>query len=140
MPTPQADTTSGLGPSSPHPPPWQGAEPGVVDRGWGKGLWAACTGCVASSAWGSYPSWMNSSRAAHSDTNCGRPLLRTTKDRMGRRSSAPLLDRGADGWGLQAEGLLNRQTPKPQLSPWRGPGLAGCLLCTSTTPALAQST
>lgn len=56
----------------------------------------------------SYPSWMNSSRAAHSDTSWGRPLLSTTKDRMGSRSSAPLqgaqrVDLSKSGVGAQAE-------------------------------------
>ena len=38
-----------------------------------------------------YPSWMNSSRAAHSDTSWGESQRRATYDRMGSRSSAPLL-------------------------------------------------
>lgn len=58
---------------------------------------------------GPYPSWMNSSRAAHSDTSWGSPLLSTTKDRMGSRSSAPLLNRGTLAGQLQGPvGLLNR--------------------------------
>lgn len=39
-----------------------------------------------------HPSWMNSSRAAHSDTSWGHWQRRATKARMGNRSSAPLSD------------------------------------------------
>lgn len=39
-----------------------------------------------------HPSWINSSKAAHSDTSWGHWLRRATKDRMGNRSSAPLTE------------------------------------------------
>lgn len=95
------------------------------------GAHAQCP-CRPDCSWGSYPSWMNSSRAAHSDTNWGRPLLSTTKDKMGSRSSAPLLGRGTAG--REAPGASTAaQSPKP-CSPhfglWSGPRLAGSSPCT----------
>lgn len=50
------------------------------------------------SVWNTHPSWMNSSKAAHSDTNWGHWHCRATKDRMGNRSSAPLQDESRKQW------------------------------------------
>lgn len=102
-------------PTVPHPQSRQCAERGG-QKGAGRGRRPCVRACPAPQP-GPYPSWMNSSRAAHSDTSCGRPLLSTTKDRMGSRSSAPLQDRACWPEALGACGLLNPQTAKPQLSP-----------------------
>lgn len=64
---------------------------------------------------GAYPSWMNSSRAAHSDTSCGSPLLNTTKDKMGSRSSAPLqVATAAAELDLSGLGLAGSSPRSPQ--------------------------
>lgn len=55
------------------------------------------------SVWTTHPSWMNSSKAAHSDTNWGHWHCRATKDRMGSRSSAPLRDESRKLWGFARE-------------------------------------
>lgn len=55
------------------------------------------------SVWTTHPSWMNSSKAAHSDTNWGHWHCRATKDRMGNRSSAPLRDESRKLWGFITE-------------------------------------
>lgn len=46
--------------------------------------------------WMTHPSWMNSSKAAHSATNWGLRACRATKDRMGKRSSAPLWEESGE--------------------------------------------
>lgn len=89
---------------------------GVLGEGQGEGPWAPCMGGSTSSAptlaLGSHLSWMNSSRAAHSDTSWGRPLLSATKDRMGSRSSAPLLGRRRAGQEAPGTGGA-AQSPQP---------------------------
>lgn len=78
-----------------------------------------------------YPSWMNSSRAAHSETSWGKLLWRTTKERMGRRSSAPLQGEGraSRAWlhSRQCRGTVVPGAPAAQLllgqglpSEWQG--------------------
>lgn len=88
---------------------------------------------------GPYPSWMNSSRAAHSDTSWGSLLLSTTKDRMGSRSSAPLVDRGTLAGQLQGPAeLLKPQTTEPPAQPleWSG---ACWLLSLNRQPRSSQA-
>lgn len=125
QPTLQAEAAQGSVPQLK-----QCAERGVVQRGWAVGRGPPL---------GPYPSWMNSSRAAHSDTSWGSPLLSTTKDRMGSRSSAPLLDRGTLAGQLQRGQCSIAQTAEPPLRPLKWSGACG-LLSPHRPPRSGQTT
>lgn len=105
--------------------------PGNPDTGAPRGVGAAGEGAGQGlqAAW-THLSWMNSSRAAHSDTSWGRPLLSATKDRMGSRSSAPLSG-GTAGAGSRGQWGY----PIPPLGPWSRPGLPAVLPGPSRQPA-----